>query len=145
MWQSLDMRKLSVPIAAVAALAVALPASAASGSHTATDHIAGLRFTLTGKRLALRITTQNQGKKVAAGPQVKGKKVSLDCGTKAASGKPNSKLVARGGGKWAKGANAATFRLSRDLGGNAAWCLLQSGGRIVAYVDFSLGRNPTER
>lgn len=129
--------------ALVASLALA-PAAGAASTRTATDHVAGLRFSLSGKRLTLRITTQYRDKKTAAVTLLPGRGVKVSCGTKAASGKPNSSLVARASGTWSKSAKSRTFMLSRDVAAKASWCMVQTSTTIAAYVDLALGHNPAE-
>jgi hypothetical protein len=129
--------------AAVTTLALAPVADAAS-TRTATDHLAGLKFTLTGKRITLRITTQYRTRKSAAVTLLPGKGVKVSCGTKSAAGKPNSPLVARASGTWSKSARSRSFTLSRDIATKASWCLVQTKTSIAGYVDLKLGHNPAE-
>jgi hypothetical protein len=125
---------------------VALPAttaSAASAPRTATDHLGGLQFTLSGKKLTLKITKQHRSKS-SIGKLLRGRRVNVTCATNAASGTPNSRLVARGSGTWTRSASTRTFTLSRNIAAKADWCMVQAGGTIGSYVDFKLGRNPRE-
>jgi hypothetical protein len=138
------MRAPRIVIAAVVASLALVPAAGAATTRTATDHLTGLKFSLAGKRLTLRITTQYRSRKTAAVTLLPGRGVKVSCGTKSAAGKPNSRLVARGSGTWSKTAKSRGFTLSRDVASKASWCLVQASGSIAGYVDLKLGRNPAE-
>jgi hypothetical protein len=138
------MRAAAVAVTTIATLALAPAAAPAATTRKATDHIAGLAFSLQGKRLTLTITPKHRSAKEAAGPILRGRVVSVSCGTDNASGHPNSKLVARGTGRWGRKQTTRAFRLSRDVAASADWCLVSAGGRIAGYVDLALGTNPRE-
>jgi hypothetical protein len=126
---------LTVLLAVIAACAAA-PAQAAS--RDATDHLAGLRFSLVGKRLTLKLTGKQQ-----AAARVRGKRIRVSCAS-AAANKPNSPLVARGSAVWGRRSSSRGFTLSRDVSAKAKWCMVQTTSTIVSYVDLQLGRNPRE-
>jgi hypothetical protein len=134
----------AIALTTIATLAVAPAAAPAASARKATDHITGLAFSLQGKRLALTITPKHRSRKEAAGRAVRGRVVSVSCGTNEAAGHPNSKLVARGSGRWSRTATTRTFRLSRDIAAKADWCLVSAGSQIAGYVDLALGANPRE-
>jgi hypothetical protein len=138
------MRAPRIVLAALATSLALAPAAGAASTRTATDHLTGLKFSLSGKKLSLRITTQYRDRKSAAVTLLPGRGVKVSCGTKAASGKPNSPLVARGSGTWSKTAKTRSFTLSRNVASKASWCLVQASGSIAGYVDLKLGRNPAE-
>jgi hypothetical protein len=132
----------AIALTTITTLALAPAAAPAASARKATDQISGLAFSLQGKRLALTLTPKYRSRKEAAGPVVRGRVVRASCGTNSASGHPNSKLVARGSGRWSRTATTRTFRLSRDIAAKADWCLVSVGSQIAGYVDLGLGRNP---
>jgi hypothetical protein len=138
------MRAAAIAVTTIATLAFAPGAVSAASARTATDHISGLTFSLQGKRLTLKIVPKATSKKEAAGPILRGRMVTVSCGTESAAGHPNSKLVARGSGRWAAKQKRRAFGLSRDIATKADWCLVSAGGRIAGYVDLNLGHNPRE-
>jgi hypothetical protein len=133
------MRRVTIAVLLTATIGITAAVPAQAASRRATDGVAGLKFTLSGKRLSLTLT----GKKRVS-QRVRGAKINVTCGTSAVGGKPNSKLVARGAGTWARRSQSRTFTLSRDVSAKANWCMVQAGGLIVSFVDLKLGRNPRE-
>ena len=136
----------SVTIGLLLAAATAAPtATAAAPTHAATDHIAGLRYTLQGKRLTLHVVATHHSRALAAGPKVRGHAVRVTCGTPVASPTPNSSNVSRGTARWPATAATVRLTLSRNLYAKARWCTVYRGGTVVSSVDFKLGHNPAER
>jgi hypothetical protein len=141
------MHVRTVTIGIVVASAAAAPiATASSPTHTATDHISGLNYSLKGKQLTLHIVAKHRSRALAAGPKVRGHGVQVTCGTAAAvaSPKPNNPNVARGSLRWSARATTVRLTLSRNLYAKARWCTVYRGGQVVSNVDFKLRRNPLE-
>jgi hypothetical protein len=133
------MRRVIVSLLLTATVATAVTADpAAAASRKASDGLAGLRFSLDGKRLTLELTGKQQAAK-----RLRGRRIRVSCAT-AAAVKPNSKLVARGSGVWGRTARTRSFTLSRDVSAKAKWCLVQTSDSIISYVDLALGHNPRE-
>jgi len=140
-------RAVTIGLLLAASAAAAPTATAASPTHVGTDHISGVSYRLTGKRLTLRLVAAHRSRALAAGPKVRGHAIQVTCGTAAAiaAPKPNNPNISRGSVRW--GARAATTRLtlSRNLYAKARWCTVYRGGQVVSQVDFRLRRNPLER
>jgi hypothetical protein len=143
------MRRL---LLAALLLTAALPATTSATSLvptrsktlTATDHLSGVRFSLTAGRLTLRLTDHRKGG-TAAGPQLRGRKVRVACGEHDPLKSRDIASLARAAGVWRTTATSALFLLNRDIEQTVRWCIVErADGADIAAVDFTLGHNPAE-
>jgi hypothetical protein len=140
------MRPTRLSLAVIPALLVlaASPAGAVAKTRTATDHLSGVRFTLKGRALTLRVVPQP--KPTAVREKLFGHRLHGVCGFNGADGHPVGTGVTAVTFTWKRGDLSRTVRLPRDISATADWCVVEAAGDggDVAGVDFGLGHNPDE-
>jgi len=144
-----SMRRL---LLAALLLTAALPAATTSATSLvaersktmiATDHLSGVRFSLTADRLTLSLTDHRKGG-TAAGPQLRGHRVRVACGEHDPLKSRDVASLARAAGVWRTTQTSALFLLNRDIEQTARWCIVERlDGADVAGIDFTTGRNPS--
>jgi len=116
-------------VAALLALGAALatPTAGTAAVKTGFDRHGGVRLTLDGRVLTVKIVRQR------AGQHLFGKRIDAVCS-------PNTPLTRRGlvirTRVWPEGASRLRFRFKRDVSRNAKWCLIEHRARDVAVVWF---------
>ena len=120
-------------VALLAALLIVLSTAsvAAGATRRATDSEAGIRFTLDGRVLTVRILPR-----ASAGTRrgLYGERIRAVCGTRF----PFSEGVkVRRTRLWPSGRRRMRYRFSRNISRRAKWCLLEHpAGGDVAYVNL---------
>ena len=133
-------------VAAALVAAVAAPGVATAKVRSATDHLAGVRFTLNARNLTLKLAPQKGHKPPDARKKLYGHQLRAACGLNGANGKPVAKGATFLKFRWERGRLTRKVRLPRDVSAKAGWCIVEtvSDGGDIAAVDFRLGHNPAE-
>ena len=126
--------------------AVGAPGVATAKVRTATDHLAGVRFTLNARTLTLTLVPQKGHTPPDARKQLYGKSLRASCGLDDAKGRPVAKGATFLKFRWERGTLRRRVRLPRDISASAGWCIVETvpGGGDIAFVDLRLGHNPNE-
>jgi hypothetical protein len=123
----------------------ALPGTAGARTLTATDHLAGMRFVLSGRTLTLRIVSQPKGPPAAARKKLVGHRVRADCAPAARNGRADPAKAVHTIFRWPRTARSRRVRFPRDVSARARFCFVETpSGADIALVDFRLGHNPFE-
>jgi hypothetical protein len=139
-------RGLVLAVAAALVVAVGAPAVATAKVRSATDHLAGVRFTLNARNLTLRLAPQKGRTPPDARKKLYGKSLRASCGLNGANGKPVAKGATFLKFRWPSGSLTRKVRLPRDVSAKAGWCIVETvkDGGDIAAIDFKLGHNPFE-
>ena len=133
-------------VAAALVAAVAAPGVATAKVRTATDHLAGVRFTLNARNLTLTLAPQKGHKPPDVRKKLYGRSLRAACGLNGADAKPVAKGVTFLKFRWPQRTLTRKVRLPRDISATAGWCIVETvaDGADIAAVDFRLGHNPSE-
>lgn len=133
-------------VVAAAVLAGAPAGVAVAKVRSATDHLAGVHFTLNGRALTLRLAPQKGRKPPDARKKLYGRSLRAACGLNGANGKPVPAGAAFLKFRWPRGSLTRKVRLPRDISAKAGWCIVETvtDGGDIAAVDLKLGHNPLE-
>lgn len=139
-------RPFLVVVCAALLAAVGAPGVASAKVRTATDHLAGVRFTLNARNLTLRLAPQKGHTPPDARRKLYARELRASCGLNGANGKPVAKGVTFRRFLWTRGALTRRVRLPRDISAKAGWCIVETvrDGGDIAAIDFKLGHNPFE-
>ncbi len=110
----------------------------AAASVTRLDQSNGVRFTLAGRLLTLKLVPQQGSSPPDIRRKVWGKRVDAACSP---SFRPRTvkRIAVSGQVVWPRGATTLTVQLDRDVSRQVRWCLLEKGGATdVAAVDFKV-------
>lgn len=122
-----------------------MPADAVATTRTATDHLNGVRFTLKGRTLTLRLVPQQGRTPPDARLRLFGRPLRAVCGAAGREGRSSGPGTASRAFTWKRGDLSRALTLSRNIAGRTRWCVVESRtGSDVAAVDFKLGTNPGE-
>jgi len=130
-----------------AAVCAGAPAGVALARvRSATDHLAGVRFTLDARTLTLRLAPQKGRTPPDARKKLYGHSLRAACGRNGADGKPVPAGAAFLKFRWPRGTLTRKVRLPRDVSAKAGWCIVETvtDGGDIAAVDLRLGHNPNE-
>ncbi|MEA2151403.1 MAG: hypothetical protein QOD69_3233 [Solirubrobacteraceae bacterium] len=138
-------RSLFVACAAVVA-AAGVPGVAAAKVRSATDHLSGVRFTLNGRALTLRLVPQAGRKPPDVRAKLYGHRLRASCGHNGPAGTPVAAGLTFIPFRWPRGTLTRKVHLSRDVSASPGWCIVEAvgDGGDIAAVDFKLGHNPVE-
>jgi hypothetical protein len=127
-------RALMVALLATAALAI--PALAVP-SPVRLDRSHGVRFSLTGSVLTVRLVPQRNRTPPDARKQLWGKRIGASCSPTFQVRDPRRSIV-RAVRFWPRGQLELSYSFRQDISDRVKWCLLEDGGRDVAAVDFEV-------
>jgi hypothetical protein len=100
------------------------------------DRAHGVRFSLTGSLLTVRLVPQPNRTPPDARRQLWGKRIDAICSPTFSPRRAHR--VVRAVRLWPRGQMELTYRFERDISHRAKWCLLEDDGLDVAGVDFAL-------
>jgi hypothetical protein len=132
-------------VAVALAAAVGAPGVATARVRSATDHLAGVRFTLNARNLTLTLAPQKGHTPPDARKKLYGRSLRASCGLNDANGRPVPTGVTFLKFRWERGRLRRKVRLPRDISATAGWCIVETvSGGDIAFVDLKLGHNPDE-
>ena len=118
-------------VALLVAVMLAMPSVSQAATRRATDREAGVRFTLDGRLLTVRLLP---GAPASTRRELTGERVRAACGTSFAFTRGTKVRRTR---LWPRGRRRLRYRFNRDLSRRAKWCLLEHpAGGDVAFVSF---------
>jgi hypothetical protein len=139
-------RRCLLVVCAALAAAAGVPGAAAANVRSATDHAAGVRFTLDGRALTLRLVPQAGHKPPDARRKLWGHRLRASCGHSGPAGNPLVAGLTFIPFRWPRGTLTRKVHLSRDVSASPGWCIVEavSDGGDIAAVNFKVRPKPVE-
>jgi hypothetical protein len=133
-------------VCAALAAAAGVPGVAAAQVRSATDLHSGVRFTLDGRALTLRLVPQAGRKPPDVRRKLWGHRLRASCGHSGPAGNPVAAGLTFIPFRWPRGTLTRKVHLSRDVSASPGWCIVEavSDGGDIAAVNFKLDHKPVE-